>query len=143
MSQEKSQNAKQFFRSQTASKKARIAKFDVKKAIWQPWCFFRRGRGGLYFLFKGQTMNATRYIDVLEMHLLAPVNIHGFTTFQQDSAPWHKAKAVTKWFQTENVNMLQWPGNSPDLKEIQKLWTLILKNFSIKSMKLGRTKRDY
>ena len=32
-------------------------------------CFSSQGRGGLYFLPKGQTMNASRYISVLDDHL--------------------------------------------------------------------------
>ena len=77
-------------------------------------CFFSQDRGNLYFLPKGQTINATRYIDILDSHLLPFMKIHGCMTFQKDSAPCHKAKAVTKWLQAKNVKVLQWPGNSPD-----------------------------
>ena len=59
-------------------------------------CFSSQGRDGLYFLPKDQTINVTRYIDVLDNHLLAFMNIHGCMIFQQDSAPYHKSKAVTK-----------------------------------------------
>ena len=88
-------------------------------------CFSNQGRGGLYFLPKGQTKNATRYIDVLDSHLLAFMNIHGCKTFQQDSAPCHKAKAVSTWLQTKNINVLQWPGNSPDLNPIENFGAVI------------------
>ena len=50
------------------------------------------GHGGLYFLPKYVTMAADRYIDVLNEHLLKIFNIHGCSTFMQDSAPCHKAK---------------------------------------------------
>ena len=88
--------------------------------LWFGGCFSSQGRGGLYFLSKGQTMNATRYIDVLDSHLLQFMTIHGYMTFQQDSAPCHKAKAVTKWLQAKNVKVLQWPGNFLDLKPCKK-----------------------
>ena len=93
-------------------------------------CFSSQGRGGLYFLPKNQTMNATCYIDVLDSHLLPLMKIHGCITFQQDSAPCHKSKAVTKWLQSKNVKVLQWPGNFPDSnpllkKSVENLWTLI------------------
>ena len=68
---------------------------------------------------KGQTMNASRYISVLNDHLLNFMSIHGCTTFQQDSAPCHKVKSVMNWFQTKNVRVLKWPGNSPDLNPIE------------------------
>ena len=60
--------------------------------------FLSRPRWFLFFS-KGQTMNATHYINVLDTYLLAFMNIHGCATFQQDSAPCHKAKAVTRRFQ--------------------------------------------
>ena len=66
------------------------AKHPPSAMVWG--CFSSKGRGGLYFVPKGQTMNASRYISVLNDHLLNFMSIHGCTTFQQDSAPCHKAK---------------------------------------------------
>ena len=83
-------------------------------------CFSSQGRGGLYFLPQGQTMNASRYISILDGHLLNFMNIHGCTTFQ-DSAPCHEAKSVMNWFRTKNIRVLKWPGNSPDLNPIENL----------------------
>ena len=93
-------------------------------------CFSSQGRGGLYFLPKGQTMNASRYISVLDDHLLNFLSIHGCTTFQHDSAPCHETKSVMNWFHTKNVTMLKWAGNSPHLNPIENLRTLIKKKVS-------------
>ena len=103
-------------------------KHPLSVMIWG--CFSSQGRGDLYFLPKGQTMNATGNIDVLDNHFLSFMSIHGCTTLQQDSVPWHKAKAVTKCFQAKKVNMLQWLGNFPELNPIENMWTLIIKKFS-------------
>ena len=92
-------------------------------------CLSSQGWEGLYFLSKGQTKNATRYMEILDGHLLAFMNIHGCINiiFHQDSASCHEAKAVTKWFQDKIVNVLQRPGNSPGSNPIENLWTLIKK----------------
>jgi len=42
--------------------------------------------------------------------------------FQQDSAPCHTAGKCIRWFQSHGVKLLQWPGNSLDLKPIKNLW---------------------
>ena len=93
-------------------------------------CFSSQGRGGLYFLPTGQTMNAKRYIDILESHLLTFMKIQGCTTFQQDSAPCHKAKVAMTWFEKKKVKVLQWPGNYPDLNPIENLWTIVKQKVS-------------
>ena len=57
--------------------------------------------------------------------------------FQHDSAPCHKSKIVTKYLWESNVNVLEWPGNLPDLNPIWNLWA-ILKNVLQKEIVLPK-----
>lgn len=80
------------------------------------------GRGGLYFLPKNVTMNGERYQGVLENHLLPFMNIHEATHFLQDGAPCHASKRVKSFLQDKPFQVIDWPGNSPDLNPIENCW---------------------
>lgn len=82
----------------------------------------RMGRDGLYFFPKNETMNGSKYIGVLEDHMLPFYQIHGCELFQQDSALCHTSKLVKKWLSDQSISVLEWPGNSPDLNPIENCW---------------------
>ena len=80
---------------------------------------------GLYFLPKNTTMNGERYLTLLQEKLEFYVNSHQVTTLMHDGAPCHHARKVTDWLQSKDIQLLEWPGNSPDCSPIENLWSLM------------------
>lgn len=87
-----------------------------------------KGSAGLYFLPKNMTMKATNYIQVLEDHMLTFWSIHDAKFFMHDGAPAHKSKAVKEFMVRNNIHVLDWPGNSPDLNPIENAWHVMKTN---------------
>ncbi len=67
------------------------------------------------------TMNAERYIKVLEQHMLPSRRC----VFQQDNAKPHTAAITTTWLRIRRVQVLNWPTCSPDLSPIENIWHII------------------
>ena len=71
------------------------------------------------------TMNAQKYISVLQTRF--PPQIKDWQCesdwiFQQDSARCLTAKSVKSWIAKNNVQVLPWAGNSPEMNPIENLW---------------------
>ncbi len=99
----------------------KTVKHPASVMVWG--CFSgARGRGGLFFLPQNTTMNGERYQKVLEDHLLPFMEIHGSTHFLQDGAPCHASKRIKQYLASKPFEVMDWPGNSPDLNPIENCW---------------------
>ena len=76
----------------------------------------------------GDVMNGDTYLSVLESELLASIRVWNNKNemiFMHDNAPCHKRKDVAKWFETNQITVLDWPANSPDLNPIENAWNMV------------------
>ena len=43
----------------------------------------------------------------------------------QDNTPWHKAKTVLSFLEEEEIDVMKWPPQSPDMNPMGNVWKII------------------
>lgn len=87
------------------------------------------------------TMNQSKYIEVLNDYACpSGDNLIGSDfVLQQDNAPCHKGKIVSKFIDGIGLATLDWPPQSPDLNIIENLWAYVKQK---RTIALGQTKEE-
>jgi transposase len=107
-----------------------VAKHASSVMVWG--AISARGPTGLWFSPIGSTVNAARYLTILQEHLPVDLAAHMCTIFQQDGAPCHTARVVKTWLRDNGYHMLEnWPGSSPDLNPIENCWAVLKKKVAL------------
>ena len=78
--------------------------------------------------FVDGTMDRHKYSEVILTRMLPQVREwfpDGNYIFMQDNAPCHMARSVSEVLTACGVEVLPWPGNSPDLNPIENVWANI------------------
>ncbi|CAK9829693.1 Transposable element Tcb2 transposase [Anthophora retusa] len=104
-------------------------------------CFSGHGVGPLRQI-EG-IMKKEQYVEILETNMLPHAReiMDENWIFQHDNDPKHASRAVKNWIRVNNVNVLKWPSQSPDLNPIEHLWEHF--KLSIKNEKFVNTAKLY
>jgi hypothetical protein len=70
-------------------------------------------------------MNGDRRMNILEHRLLPFITIHRASHYFQEGAPLLQVQEVMQYLEDKELEVINMPGNSPDLNLIKNLWYIM------------------
>ena len=71
------------------------------------------------------------YVQIMEEDLKASINYYGKSpedvVFQQDNDLKYTCKKAKSWFKNSDLEVIDWPAQSPGLNPIENLWSHLRK----------------
>jgi transposase len=73
-----------------------------------------------------EILNSQKYIEIIEEYLIPEINQLTIPImFMQDNARPHTSKFTLNFMSDKNINLLNWPPQSPDMNPIENIWGII------------------